>query len=251
MYGLSWLFLLNSRERKCRGPRPARRSGVHLRHLLADRNLVHDVVDFLAVPLGLQQPDEVREIVVGHDRRLVLEPFDEKALGVLVVEAERPDDPGHAPLAGPVLDVGQQRMTHLAVVGGLETGEPRRPLLHHLVVAAVDDPHRATDQPAVLPGEDQGRVAVAEREVLLRVEVLPLVHVDGRHPHRMVPVQGRRQVDEPLEIAPAGYGRHLDGHARALSVWGGQRCCRGTARKVRRHIPGRQSPASRIRPRRT
>ena len=195
-----------------------------LRHQLRDHlrrgHLVDDVVGVLAVPFGLDQPDEPREVVVGDDRGVVLEALDLEPLGVLVVEAEGADDLRHPLGAGPSLDVREEGVHHLLVPRALEQREPRRLLLHVLVVAVIDDPHHPPHERAVLLRQHHRGVAVGERAVLLRVEVVPLVHVQRRHPQGVVLVEHFRQVDEPLQVTLVGDRQEADGHAIGLAVEG-------------------------------
>ena len=146
----------------------------------------------------------------------MLEALDHEALGVLVGEAVGADDAGHPLAPGPVLDPAEERADDLRVLPGLQEAEAGRLLVPVLVVAVVDDPHDPADAFGPAPGQEEEGVAIAERLVLRRIEVAPVVHVDRMDPLRVVRVELFGQVDERPEVLFALHFPNVDAHVVSL-----------------------------------
>jgi len=64
------------------------------------------------------------------------------------------------------------------------------------IVTPVNDPHDPADRLLIPEGKQEDDIGIPERFVFKGIEKCPFVHVEGRDPVGMPPVDFCRQVDE-------------------------------------------------------
>src|SRR5262249_10920799 len=129
------------------------------------------------------------------------------------VERQRPAHALDAALLEPRARAVDEGATDLVVVDRVEEAEEARVVLPHLEVLAVDLRGAAPDEPPVLPRGGDGDLRAVEERVLLRVEAIPELHVEVRHPRRIAVVNDMPCSNEVLEVRDLVLA-NLDSHAR-------------------------------------
>jgi hypothetical protein len=153
-----------------------------------------------------------------HHRRRMVEALDQQARLVPDGEAERPQRAGHVAAPQPRLgavdqgrgDLGILRLEHAPLAGA-----GAHMLEHELVDLGGDPP----DRPAVALGEEQTGLGMLEPGVGPGVEQPVHLGLQGRHPVRVVPVEGEGEVDEALRSEASSTARMVSSlMARTLAA---------------------------------
>ena len=177
-----------------------------LGQFLRNRYSVLDIVDFLRIPEPFQESAIPGRVVGARDRGQLVEALDKKTGGVVVREAERTADLGHALARDPLLGGGEEKARDLRIVLALEPAEPAA-----LPAPSLDEGvgyygcHPACGS-AVPDRSEELRPRSLERGIALRIELCLLVRDDLGYPERIVPIETEGQPDE-LRQVPRGTHR--------------------------------------------
>src|SRR6202011_615281 len=105
-----------------------------------------------------------------------------------------------APRAEPAGGRVEQPTRDLDVVLELEKAEPSPARVVVVVERVVDLRGHPPDHAPIAPGEEVGRLAVAEEGVQPAGQEQPPLELQRWHPQRVVSMQSKREVDEALQV---------------------------------------------------
>ena len=154
----------------------------------------------------------IRAVMRRHDRWGRVKPFDEQPGFLVDRQREGPAHDGHSAARKPVLRRGDQRRCDLLVVHRVEEAKEPGIVLVDAKMLMVDLRRDSADRLPVLPCREQRDLGMLEERVLLWREPIGDLHVQRRHPGRVVPIHLEGNLNEVLQILARLVLLDLDAH---------------------------------------
>ena len=147
-----------------------------------------------------------------HDRRRRVEAFDEHPRFLVDRQRERPAHHGHSTARKPLLGSPDQRRCYLLVVDRIEEAEEPGIVLVNAKMFAVDLRRDPADRLSALPSREQRDLCMLEEGVLLRGQSVGNLHVERRHPGRVVAIHVESNLNEVFQVLTRFVLLDLDSH---------------------------------------